>query len=255
MKKLFYVFIAVCMTFACMFTFTGCSSFFDDAIHLTIIQEENEALKEENAQLKQELATLKFQIAFPNGIINEDVILNNVNLAVATEGDAIQVTGNAVVTINGGKFDGGVTPFGGAGNTAVWCNSETARVVINGGHFTINGLAEGDVGHIDLIYCTAGTIEITGGYFEGADDTVWLLNCKDANYNEGKASIVVTGGTFRNFDPSDCVSEGEHTNFVAEGYVVECEVVNEGTAEEYRLFTVVEAPEVAPEEPEAPGEF
>ena len=255
MKKL----LVVCLTLlmACIpFTLTGCS-LFEDVVDNAFIIEENKELKEENAALKKELANLKFSIAFPDGIIDEDCILNTVDRSVEGEGDALQIIGSAEVTINGGTFDGGKTPLGGAGNTAIWCNSEDAKVIINGGTFIIDGLTEGDAGHIDLIYCTAGIIEINGGVFMGADDTVWLLNCKDANYQEGKAQITVKGGTFINWNPADCISEGEHTNFVAEGYAVVSEIVNEGTDEEYTLYQVMLASEVPvePEIPEEPGEF
>lgn len=241
MKKLVTLLLTLCLAIIPTISLTGCS-FFDEAVDLSLIKEENRLLKEENAALKQELADLKFNVTFPDGVIREDIILNSVNRSVPTdqEGDAIQVTDSAFVVINGGKFDGGQTPLGGAGNTALWVNSADAKVLITGGEFKIGGLAEGDVGHIDLIYVTQGVVEITGGYFEGADDTVWLLNCKDAFYKDGTASIIVKGGTFLNFNPSDCISEGEHTNFVAEGYTVECEVFNYGTADEYALYTVVE---------------
>lgn len=239
------------------FTLTGCD-FLDSAIDSTLLIEENTKLKSENEALKKELANLKFSIAFPDGIINEDCILNIVDRTVEEgEGDAIQVIGDAEVIINGGTFDGGNTPFGGAGNTAVWCNGENAKVIINGGTFTIGGLAEGDIGHIDLIYCSQGTVEINGGIFMGDDDTVWLLNCKDSPYAEGKASIIVKGGTFINWNPADCISEGEHTNFVADGYAVVSEIVNQGTEEEYTLYQVMLASEVPvePEIPEEPDEF
>ncbi|MBO6254847.1 MAG: hypothetical protein J6O49_14570, partial [Bacteroidaceae bacterium] len=46
-------------------------------------------------------------------------------------------------------------------------------------------------------------------------------NCYDANRAAGTAKIVVTGGKFYDFNPADNSAEGEHTNFVAEGYHVE----------------------------------
>lgn len=46
------------------------------------------------------------------------------------------------------------------------------------------------------------------------------LNCYDANRKSGAAKIIVTGGTFVNFAPSNCKAEGENTNFVADGYKV-----------------------------------
>lgn len=55
------------------------------------------------------------------------------------------------------------------------------------------------------------------------------LNCYDANRKSGTAKIIVTGGTFVNFDPSNCKAEGENTNFVASGYSVISEKHGEDT--------------------------
>lgn len=116
---------------------------------------------------------------------------------------AIEVEAGNAVTINGGHFDGGTTPFGGAGNMAVWANGKRAKVTINDGYFTNTGLAKDDegnldVGHIDLIYASDDAyIRINGGFFVGADDTVWLVNCQD---NSG-AKIEIYGGTFVNWNP------------------------------------------------------
>ena len=51
-----------------------------------------------------------------------------------------------------------------------------------------------------------------------------MLNCIDSAYKNGTASIEVKGGTFVNFDPSNCKAEGAGTNFVATGYKVVSEV-------------------------------
>ena len=116
---------------------------------------------------------------------------------------AVLVDGNTKdVVIADGEFYGGSTPFGGAGNMAVWVK-DNATLTINNGYFYNNGLAKDadgnlDVGHIDLIYASKNAkIEINGGFFEGADDTVWLLNCQD---NSG-ACITVNAGTFVNWNP------------------------------------------------------
>ena len=42
------------------------------------------------------------------------------------------------------------------------------------------------------------------------------MNIKDRD--RANSSIVVYGGTFYGFDPSNNLSEGPNTNFVAEGY-------------------------------------
>ena len=66
---------------------------------------------------------------------------------------------------------------------------------------------------------------VNGGFFEcapdiGTHDYRYLLNCIDENYKNGTADIIVKGGTFVNFDPSDNAAEGAGTNFVAKGYKV-----------------------------------
>ncbi len=143
-------------------------------------------------------------------VATEDMTIDEVKIDVddyADTMDAVVVNKDATVTINGGVFDGGTTPFGGAGNTAVWANG--GNVTINDGYFTIAGLAkdeEGnlDSGHIDLIYASnGGRITINGGFFEGADETVWLVNCKDAKATDTtrRSMITIKGGTFVNWNP------------------------------------------------------
>ena len=72
-----------------------------------------------------------------------------------------------------------------------------------------------------------GTAYIKGGFFDcrpagtvDEDRYRYTLNCLDAAYNNGTAKIIVTGGTFVNFNPANNQAEGAGTNFVAEGYKV-----------------------------------
>ena len=246
MKKLVTTLLVSVLAIFSIFTLTGCSELtdmLDVVFEKELALKENEELKNYIAELETELATLKFYNEYQDGVIGnaDQVELNKVKLEVGDkEGDALTIEGSAQVTINGGIFDGGKTPLGTLGNTAVWVRSVDAKVVINDGHFFISGLPEGGEGHVELIYCKQGTVEINGGWFEGADSTVWLLNCKDEFYQDGTAKIIVKGGSFVNFDPSNCVSEGLNTNFVAEGYTVVSEVVDEGLETEYTVYTVVE---------------
>ena len=102
---------------------------------------------------------------------------------------------------------------------AVWANG--GKVVIKNGTFR-NG---GDT--CDLIYASNnGHVEIYGGEFipngpasgevPGTKNPYPALNIKDKDRKN--SSIVVYGGRFHNFNPEKNVSEGENTNFVAEGY-------------------------------------
>ena len=102
--------------------------------------------------------------------------------------------------------------------------------VRDGGYLTIE---DGKfIGNEDAIYVERGTAIIEGGFFDIQQKLTGstleaqyktLLNCNDANYNAGRAKIIVKGGTFVNFDPSNN-PEGEGTSFVADGYKVVSEV-------------------------------
>lgn len=55
------------------------------------------------------------------------------------------------------------------------------------------------------------------------------LNCNDDAYKNGKANIVVTGGTFVNFNPAESYSEGSTAvSFVAADYTVKEETQANG---------------------------
>ena len=82
-------------------------------------------------------------------------------------------------------------------------------------------------GTIHAVYVLEGTAIIQGGFYsvqqkypDSAKADEFVLNCYDANRANGTANIVVTGGTFVNFNPADCQAEGKDTNFVADGYKV-----------------------------------
>lgn len=104
------------------------------------------------------------------------------------------------VTVNGGNYYGGCTTF----------NVQRGTLVVNGGFFKVYA----DINTVDYRY---------------------TLNCIDANYKNGSANIIVKGGTFVNFDPSNNLAEGTNTNFVADGY----SVVSETKANGEVWYTVV----------------
>lgn len=121
--------------------------------------------------------------------------------------------------------------------------------VQNGGHLVIE---DGHFnGNIHAVYVLEGVAEIKGGTFEvqqkypdaeKADE--FVLNCYDANRENGTAKIIVTGGTFIGFNPGDCKAEGNGTNFVAPGYAS----IPNGTAADGRtIWKVVPAVEATTE--------
>lgn len=102
------------------------------------------------------------------------------------------------------------------------------------------------IGNVHAVYVLEGTAYIKGGFYsvqqkysDASKADEFVLNCYDANRANGTAKIIVTGGTFVNFNPADCQAEGAHTNFVAEGYKVvsETKEKEDGTTEVW--YTVV----------------
>ena len=99
-----------------------------------------------------------------------------------------------------------------------------ANLTITGGSYYGGGTA---------VQVQEGTLTITGGHFavEAFGEPYgynFLLNCIDSAYKNGSAKIIVKGGTFVNFDPSNNAAEGAGTNFVADGYKVVSETQTNG---------------------------
>ena len=121
---------------------------------------------------------------------------------------------NADTTINAGK-DGGIdTGVNGGYGINV---KDGATLTINGGYYYGGGTA---------VQVQEGTLIINGGTFacEPYSNPTYgynfLINCVDKAYKNGTAKAIIQGGTFINFDPSNCTAEGAGTNFVADGYKV-----------------------------------
>lgn len=105
--------------------------------------------------------------------------------------------------------------------------SNTCISVLEGGHLIINGGNYSVGTDVDTkcnatIYVEnvgkAGKVEIYGGTFTNvstSDNHSFVLNQDDELTEK---CITVYGGTFIGFNPADNTSDGEHTNYVAEGY-------------------------------------
>ena len=101
-------------------------------------------------------------------------------------GYGINVRNGATLTINGGYYYGGGTTV----------QVQKGTLIINGGTFACEPYSNPTYGYN------------------------FLINCVDGAYKNGTAKAIIQGGTFINFDPSNCTAEGAHTNFVADGYKV-----------------------------------
>ena len=128
---------------------------------------------------------------------------------------------DADTTINAGK-NGGIDT--GANGGYALNVRKGANLTITGGSYYGGGTA---------VQVQEGTLTITGGHFavEAFGEPYgynFLLNCVDSAYKNGSAKIIVKGGTFVNFDPSNNTAEGAGTNFVANGYKVVSETQTNG---------------------------
>ena len=170
---------------------------------------------------------LAANIALTESVLVKDVTsvidLNGFNL-VAESTDAIVVEG-ANLTINGDGDVKAATNNASSAN-ALWV--KYGNVVINGGNYYVG--ADKTLRN-DCIYLGAAslkadaanyvsTITINGGTFEAKVEEAgqyWVLNVQDDFHTAG-SDIVVYGGSYKNFNPADNLSEGAGTNFVAPGY-------------------------------------
>ena len=137
--------------------------------------------------------------------------------AVTENKAALQVHGD--LTING---EGEVYCAGGAVNNAIIVE-QGGHLVINGGTYNV-GKAENGTSNATIfvagpdLYGRSGSVEINGGVFmaeAGTDGTPFVLNQHDGITVN---CFSVKGGTFVGFNPADNNADGEHTNYVAEGY-------------------------------------
>ena len=146
-----------------------------------------------------------------NGTINGPVKSDKSTSALAVRGGAkLNIYGNLVI-------DGG---SGSAGNNAIKLVQGTANIY--GGYFHSGNDAKGNASEVIYLECGSGvytaTLNVYGGVFECDGDASYLINCYNSSYKNGRAKVNICGGTFVGFNPADNTAEGDHTNFVAEGY-------------------------------------
>lgn len=131
----------------------------------------------------------------------------NGSQAILVQGGIVNIKGNL-------KVEGG---SGSVGNHAVAITDGTANIY--GGYFHAGLDKDGkssDLIYLRPAYRKYAKCNIYGGIFEMEGDAGFLVNMKDSE--RAKCAIAIYGGTFVGFNPADNKAEGEHTNFVAEGY-------------------------------------
>ena len=70
------------------------------------------------------------------------------------------------------------------------------------------------VGNISSVYVHSGTAYINGGYYKvqqtsSANGYGETINCYDANFKNGTAKVIISGGSFYNFDPMDAAEPAD----------------------------------------------
>lgn len=127
----------------------------------------------------------------------------------------ITIKGGKSGYYNGDKYVHGCSP-------AIFLYDGT--LIINGGHFISGTDNEYPQESSPAVYVWSNSkknnavLIINGGVFESAtEDATFLINMDDNNF--GPASIQIMGGTFVGFNPADNTADGEHTNYVPDGYV------------------------------------
>ena len=70
------------------------------------------------------------------------------------------------------------------------------------------------IGNISSVYVHSGTAYINGGYYEvqqisGVNGYGETINCYDANFKNGTATVIISGGSFYNFNPTDAAEPAD----------------------------------------------
>ena len=159
----------------------------------------------------EDTAAARIVISQPTTLNLEKKIITPDNMDNNTNFCALII--DADTTINAGENGGIDTGVNGGYGINV---RKGATVTINDGYYYGGGTA---------VQVQEGTLVINGGTFacEPFEDPYgynFLINCVDSAYKNGTAKVIIQGGTFINFDPSNNSAEGAGTNFVADGYKV-----------------------------------
>ena len=103
---------------------------------------------------------------------------------------------------------------GGKGTLLAKENDCYAVDVCNGGMLVIE--SGNYIGNISSVYVHSGTAYINGGYYKvqqtisgatnGYEQTI---NCYDANFKNGTATVIISGGSFYNFNPTDAAEPAD----------------------------------------------
>ena len=138
--------------------------------------------------------------------LNGKTIKNTVDIWGDNTNAILSITNGAKVTITGnGTVDA-------KENDCYTINVVKGDLTIENGTF---------YGNVSVVQVQEGTLSVKGGTFDlhqkWEDSSKYLFNCIDSAYANGRANVVISGGTFVGFDPN-ASPEGEGTSYLAPGY-------------------------------------
>ena len=216
-KKFWAVSIITVLLVSFMFLATACCG--TSTTNVSTYAEFVDALKGTSEVIKLE----KDIVIDSTLVVEREVILDMNGKTISNEVDVWNVEENnwSVISVRAG----GDLTIKGDGKIQAKENDAYGIDVMDGGNLVIESV-EG-VGNIHAVYVYEGSAEIKGGKYsvqqkysaDPATANEYVLNLDDAHREAGTASIVVTGGTFVEFNPQNCKAEGDKTNFVKGGYV------------------------------------
>ena len=138
-------------------------------------------------------------------------------------------------------LSGKLTIFGNGTFNCEAQNEQVYGININGKDASVEILNGNFYGALTAVQVQKGSLVIRDGYFDLAPTcksvvpqySKYVVNIIDAAFKNGTASISIYGGSFIKFDPS-ANPEGENTTYVANGYKVTKNTVNQED-----IYTVV----------------
>ena len=213
-RKIIVSLIITSLIVAFMFLATACGG--SNVVSVSTYEELVEAING-----KSEIVQLENDIFIEDTIaVSRKVVLDMNGKTLSTEKNIWNVETNSwsIVSV---RANGELTI---RGNGVILAKEDDSYGidVMDGGKLLIeNGEI---IGNISAVYVYEGSAEILGGKYsiqqlDPVKDYQFTLNLLDENREQGTASIVVSGGSFENFDPSNNTAEGDNISFLKDGYI------------------------------------
>lgn len=179
-------------------------------------------MAENNLQILIDNAIENTVVKLTNDIVVAEATIVSKNITIDLNGYTIKNTEDiwnedvkswSLISVrNGGILTLLDSSDAGTGTLLAKENDCFAVDVCNGGMLVIEG--GNYIGNISSVYVHNGTAYINGGYYKvqqissinGYGETI---NCYDANFKNGTAKVIISGGSFYNFNPMDAAEPAD----------------------------------------------